>query len=804
MSSNLPTLNQPADTPPPTEYQEGGAPQAWQGYTAEPRDSGVPWARYLSAIKRYKWLILLMLIAGGAVGAVLPQFLIKPEYQARATVWIQADQPTGVASITPAVGNTPNAWVEVLTSRRVISNIVRKRQLYLSLDRASDSLLFATFEPGARLRAGYYKLLINPGGTQYTLTTIEDDPIEHGAVGDSVGRSLGFKWVPPSGMLRGGEVISFRVSNPEAAAQWVAGQLNAFLPEYSNTMRLSLVSSDGQLAASTLNALQEEFVAIAKELKQERYTQSVKVLEKQLLEAEQSLREKELAYERFRTQTITMPSEGAALLGSSATTESPVMGSYFEMRMRADQLRNDRELLERIVAQTPTGGTAADVYLMVPAVQTGARDLRAGIDALLEKEKELRAARAQYTEEHSTVRELVGDVRTLRTQTIPELARQYSGLLRNQERELGSRLRVAEGELRRIPERSIREESLRMEKEIAARLYTELRDRYAQAQLAALSTSAEVTPLDTAIAPMLPSNANAKARLMLMVLAASLAGGIGLALLLDRVDPRFRYPEQVSEEMGLSILGAVPRIKKRRHGLPDSDEAAQVIESFRSLRLNIAHAYNSVGPVLLTITSPGSGDGKSLISANLALSFAEAGYRTLLVDGDIRRGELHAMFGANRRPGLVDYLVGEAPLEAILRNSVNENLTLVPCGTRRHRGPELLVSEKLANFIADMRPRYDVIVVDSPPLGAGIDPFVLGTATGNLLMVFRTGASDRKMAEAKLKMLEKLPIRILGAVLNDVQTVGVYRYYSYLYGYTAADEETPRLESKVGELTGRV
>jgi tyrosine-protein kinase Etk/Wzc len=208
---------------------------------------------------------------------------------------------------------------------------------------------------------------------------------------------------------------------------------------------------------------------------------------------------------------------------------------------------------------------------------------------------------------------------------------------------------------------------------------------------------------------------------------------------------------------------------------------------------------------MFTISSPGAGDGKSLVSSNLALSFAEAGYRTVLVDGDTRRGQLHAMFGANRRPGLLDYLGGDAPLDAVLRNSTHEKLTLIPCGTRRHRGPELLHSQAMLQLITDLRERFDVIIVDSPPLGAGVDPFVLGAATGNMVVVLRTGATDRKMAEAKLKLLERLPIRPLGAVLNDIRAQGVYRYYTYLYGYTTSeDDEMPRLAPQVGELTGQI
>jgi capsular exopolysaccharide synthesis family protein len=231
----------------------------------------------------------------------------------------------------------------------------------------------------------------------------------------------------------------------------------------------------------------------------------------------------------------------------------------------------------------------------------------------------------------------------------------------------------------------------------------------------------------------------------------------------------------------------------------DPEEAAQVVEAFRTIRMNLAHSYGAAGPVLLTVSSPGAGDGKSLVSSNLALSFAEAGYRTLLIDGDIRRGELHRMFSTDRRPGLLDYLVGETHLESVVRSTTHRNLSLIPCGTRHHHGPELLGSNAMRELMAQVKSRYNVVIIDSPPLGAGIDPFVLGTATANLLLVLRSGETDRQMAEEKLKLLDRLPIRILGAVLNDIRTDGVYKYYSYIYGYTADEETIPQLAAPAGD-----
>ena len=279
-----------------------------------------------------------------------------------------------------------------------------------------------------------------------------------------------------------------------------------------------------------------------------------------------------------------------------------------------------------------------------------------------------------------------------------------------------------------------------------------------------------------------------------------LAAGLGLAFLLDLTDKRVRYADQISGGMGLTILGVVPEIRRAKGETPSAEEAAQVIEAFRTIRLNLAHTMGE-GRGMLTISSPSPGDGKSLVASNLALSFAESGYRTLLIDGDTRRGELHRTFGQERRPGLLDYLTGELAMADLLRATSHKMLTLITSGSRKRNGPELLGNAAMRELLTAMRERFDVVIVDSPPLGAGIDPFVLGTLTGNMILVMRSGATERDMAEAKLEIVDQLPIRLIGAILNDVRSgASEYKYYSYSYGYGATDEtnEAGKLPSKTG------
>jgi capsular exopolysaccharide synthesis family protein len=359
--------------------------------------------------------------------------------------------------------------------------------------------------------------------------------------------------------------------------------------------------------------------------------------------------------------------------------------------------------------------------------------------------------------------------------------------------DLDARIAAASHELQQIPPRSIQEARLTRDVAVAENLQTMLQQRYEEARLAEASSIPDIRVLSPAVVPQSPTT-NRRLQLAVMGLFAGIGVAVGAAVLLDRVDRRVRYPEQITHELGLPLLGVVPRLK-RAVGENADIEALPVIEALRGVRLNLTHAHGEQGPLVFTVTSPGAGDGKSFISLNLALAFAEAGHRTVLIDGDNRRGSLHRALNAPRKPGLMDFLRGGLSQAATIQTTAFRDLFFAACGTRASDAPEMLGSGKMAQFISDLQTGADmgVIVIDSPPLSAGVDAFALGTLTQNLLMVLRLGVSDRGLAEAKLAVLDRLPVRVLGAVLNDVGEGASYGYYRhdsyYLAGYEHQDEE---------------
>lgn len=751
-------------------------------------EGGADWKRRLTALLRYKWLVIAGTALGTAAGVGATRIL-KPEYRAQATIWIQATDRRGIDEGPIRSGQLleSSAWVELLKSWVVLDEVVRELRLYLHPGSPNDTVALASFRLKESFRPGAYRLEADERGRNFTLSLAQGQTLQQGAVGDSVGVGLGFIWVPPVEVLSPKSAIEFSVAPPREAAQGLAQSLRAQIDLNGNFLRIELIGSDPPRITGIVNAIVKRYVEVAARLKREKLTERSKILNEQLRYAERNLSAAEIALETFRVRTITLPADrGNPVTPGLVRTNDPVFMNFFEMKIEREQLRRDREAIERAMAQLPDSGRSGTALEVIGSVQRSS-ELRQALQELTSKQADLRALRYRYTDEHPPVQRLLGEIATLERKTIPVLTTTLVAEIRAREVELDERIAASSRDLRQIPPRAIEEARLRRDVASAENLHTVLQQRYEEARLAEASSIPDVRILDVAVVPQRPIR-NTAPRLILMGFLAGLGLTVVGAILLDRVDPRLRYPEQVTREMGLAILGAVPHVKG--HNGFSGEDAAHVIEALRSIRLSLVHAYGAAGPLLVTITSPGSGDGKSFIASNLALAFADNGHRTLLIDGDLRRGTLHRLLNASRKPGLIDFLAGNASRDEIVQATDYSSLWFIGCGTRTQAGPELLGSAGMSQLVTSLRTSYGVILVDSPPLGAGVDPFLLGTVTGNLLLVLRTGFTNRQLTEAKLDVLDRLPIRILGTVLNDVHPGRAYRYYGYaIRGYASEEEE---------------
>lgn len=754
-------------------------------------EGGLDIGRMIAAIFRYKWLVLGILAVGTAASLFATRF-IKPSYSASATVYVTQGSHTGSGPIRTDGIIRDNSWPQLVRSFAVIDPVVRAYRLYL-WHPPTDSLPFRGFDLATRFQPGDYRLQIDATGQRYTLLRGKSISVESGAVGDSIGRTVGFQWAPPAGTFAPGIEIPFSVSVPRDVSAGLASSLQIRVAQQSALMVIGLQDSDAERAAQTVNAIVDQFLLVADGLKRDQLANVTKDLTEQIRIADSSMRTAETELESFRVRTITQPriEQQAPVAAGLQQTQPVVASNFMAKQLELSNLEKDRIAIEQLVRQgRETGSVPVDAYHTIPAIRT-APDLVTVLGEVSRTEAELRSLRNRYTDEYGGIKKLVADLGELTTRTVPLYAERLISQLRSQETTLRAEIERDAREMREIPIRAHTEDRLSRDAQSAVGLRQNLQNRLQEARLAELTATPDVRILDRAEVSSYPSS-NTAPRIVLFGVAASLGLALALAILLDRIDKRFRYPDQVSQGLGLAILGAVPVIRRSRGAILSDMETAPIVEAFRSIRMNLAHSYRDGEPITLTITSPMAGDGKSLISSNLAMSFAEAGYQTVLIDGDTRRGELYRVFGGERRPGLLDHLDGEATLEQICRQTAaHPKLTLIPCGTRISRGPELLGSAAMTDLVNTLRSQYQVVLIDSPPLGAGIDPFVLSTVTGNVVIVLRAGETDRELAEAKIQLMDRLPTRVLGAVLNHIDIgKGSYKYYAYEYPTRGESEDT--------------
>ena len=803
------TPSSPASEPVESRFAlpgNGGRHSSHDGGAGTNAPRALTWNRYLAAVRRYKWLMALVILAAIGVG-MLAARRVQPLYDVTSTIWI-APETQRDATLGPMRGEQvihQAAWPELATSLAILDRVARRMALYVVPSDTNDVPLFVGVGADEQLRTGAYSLRVDPTARRYVLSLVSGPRVETGLFGDSIGRSIGLRWRPSPEALSRRRDVRFNVVSPRQAALALRAGLVASVPAGSNLLYLTLSGTDPQRITAIMRALVTEFIAQAQDLKKRNLVEVTRTLNEQLDVAGRDLQTAENALEAFRVRTITLPSEtrptmppaGGTPGTAPAPTLDPVTQSYFTQQITYEGIRRDREMLERTLAGIRAGTLDLSALNALPVARGDASELQTSFRQLADLESQLAAARTQFTDAHPSVIELARQVKVIREEVIPRHAAALVTQLRMRENELGSQVASTSQQLRGIPMRSSEETRLRRNAMTRELLYGTLKTRYEEARLAEANAMPDVSILDEPVAPERPSS-NRKLFVIMLATLLGIAAAAALALLLDRIDPRFRYAEQATDELGLEIIGAVP--SARSQDLRNPQQAMQLVEAFRTIRLNVAQAADASGRILVTISSPNAGDGKSMIAANLAQSFADAGYRTLLIDGDIRRGELDKRFDVERTPGLLDYLNGLATLEQTLHKTSTERLWLFTSGSQQPHGPELLMTPVFPDLMTELQRRFEAVIVDSSPLGAGIDPFVLGAATINMLLVFREGESNRKLAEAKLKLLSRLPIRVLGVVLNGVSMGGDFQYYSYS---ESKEPKVPELETQLTEFARR-
>jgi polysaccharide biosynthesis transport protein len=268
----------------------------------------------------------------------------------------------------------------------------------------------------------------------------------------------------------------------------------------------------------------------------------------------------------------------------------------------------------------------------------------------------------------------------------------------------------------------------------------------------------------------------------------------GLAVLMDLADRSYRSPEEIVSDLGVPVLGHIPAmdpkaLKKSVEGVDASvvtlhHGRGRVAESYRAVRTALFFSNRGADLKVVQITSPVPGDGKSTLSSNLAVAMAQSGRRVLLIDADFRRPRIEKIFGIEQSIGMVQLISGKAEIDQALCKSCVPNLTILPGGKRPNNPAELLSSARFRQMIDIFREKFDLIIIDTPPVLAVSDPSVVASVVDGVVVTMRLRRNIKPLATRTLSTLEAVDAPILGIVVNGVSAEAAYGGYSYSYSYS--------------------
>ena len=270
---------------------------------------------------------------------------------------------------------------------------------------------------------------------------------------------------------------------------------------------------------------------------------------------------------------------------------------------------------------------------------------------------------------------------------------------------------------------------------------------------------------------------------LLIGLGCGALAGIGILLLLDRIDDRMASFGEFQNQFSENVLGQIPKEKtKGRVTLLQPDDARHVFaESYRNIRSSIFFMpYEGPRPKTLLITSSVPNEGKSTISSNLAITMALSGARTLLIDGDLRRGALRESFGVSSKIGFSEVLKQEVHWQEVIVPTSYPNLFLLPRGKTLGQPSEHLLRDSTDNLLREMYAHYDYIIIDSSPVLAADDSTSLAPKIDATLFVVRLSYTSARLTRKSLELLYNRQVNVPGVILNYVDTsLPEYYYYQY-------------------------
>src|SRR6202795_2059387 len=572
----------------------------------------------------------------------------------------------------------------------------------------------------------------------------------------------------------------------------------------SRLMDVNFESTDPQLAARVVNAHIETYVQRNFQSQYDSTTHATTWLRDQLDELKIRVQRSEdarIAYER-QNQIWTLDDK------QNITSQR-----FVDANRELTVAQNERVKRQAILEFAKSGNIDA-----VPQIQSDA--------ALAEFQRRLKNNTTQYREAleqygpnfprvrhlQSQIKDIQDNIQKEKQNIIETLDSEYRQAVAR-EMMLGKELDIQKQDVNAMAGKMVEYNILKREAEANKVLYDGLLTKLREAGVSAGLRSSNIRIVDPAMIPSWPSRP-AKARNVVLALVIGLVGGIGLALMREYMDNTVKTPDDIEKLARLPSLAVVPQFEatdgngaggrqkllpgyssnghgKRMELVAQHLPKSQMSEAFRALRTSLLLSRADHPPQVILVTSALPREGKTTAAANLAVTLAQLGDKTIVVDADLRKpgvARLLNMTGGNYA-GLSSFLAGASSLDqVIVPHPTIPNLAVIPTGPLPPNPADLLSSHRIADAIVELRKRFKFIVIDSPPVMAATDAVILSVQTDGVLLVVRSGETPKTAFTRTRDLLVSVKCNILGVVLNAVDSSSPdyyysYRYYPYSYGY---------------------
>ena len=417
-------------------------------------------------------------------------------------------------------------------------------------------------------------------------------------------------------------------------------------------------------------------------------------------------------------------------------------------------------------------------------------------------EGELSELLKKFRSKHPNVIALRSQINSVRSRITAEI-RQIISSIKNeydlalaQETELAAALEEQKREALDLNQKAIAYSVLEREVESNKRIYSNLLQRTKETSVTEQLETSNIRIIDKATIPNYAIAPRKKLNIFLSMIIGLIVG-TGLAFFFEYIDNSIKTPEDIKQYLKIPFLGFIPKVSyeqpsfRKKAGNPADTIVANnpkstISEAYRSLRTNVSFSSIEHGPVIL-VTSAGPTEGKSITVANLGITLAQSGTKTLIIDCDLRKPRMHKIFNiSGNERGFTEMIanLGTDGSRVTVKRTKIPNLDIVPCGKIPPNPSELLSSERTKLLLEALSKKYDKILIDSPPVNVVTDPVILSQIAGGIILIIRAGETGRDVVFRALEQLSDVNAHILGGVLNsvDLEKDSSY-YYSYYHNY---------------------